>query len=97
MGDPRLAVAFRYAPDERGLPYVTARGRGAVAERIRAVAAAHGVPVREDPDLTAVLARLEVGDAVPVAAFAAVAEVLAWLYRLNARPTPARAAPGAAP
>lgn len=84
--DPRpLAVALRYDPEKGELPRVTARGRGRVAERIIDLARQAGVPVRADPDLAQLLVRLETGSAIPVEAFAAVAEILALLYRENAR------------
>ena len=78
-----VAVAVRYDESAGSLPFVTARGRGAVAAQIRALAEAHGVPVRRDAELAQVLAALDVGRPIPAAAFAAVAEILACLYRLD--------------
>lgn len=84
--EPRpVAIALRYDPEKGELPRVTARGRGRIAERIIALARQAGVPVRADPDLAQLLVRLEAGSAIPVEAFAAVAEILALLYRENAR------------
>jgi len=80
----RLAIALHYERDGDSLPHVTARGRGAVAAQILALAEANGVPVEEDGDLAEILATLEPGSPIPVAAFAAVAEILAFLYRANA-------------
>jgi flagellar biosynthesis protein len=93
--DPQpVAVALRYDPEKGELPRVTARGRGRIARRIVELARRAGVPVREDPDLAQLLARLEAGSDIPVEAFAAVAEILALLYRENARLAAAR--PGGA-
>jgi flagellar biosynthesis protein len=78
-----VAVALRYDPAHGGLPQVTARGPGAVAAQILALAAEHGIPVRRDAELVQVLAALDVGRPIPAAAFAAVAEILAYLYRLD--------------
>lgn len=78
-----IAVALRYDPAAGRLPEVTARGRGAVAAQILALAAEHGVPVRRDAKLAQILAALDVGRPIPAAAFAAVAEILAYLYRLD--------------
>jgi len=81
-------VALRYdrteqrTPDE--VPRVVARGRGQVAESILALAREHGIPVREDPDLVALLATCEPGAAIPTELYTAVAELLVWLYRTNA-------------
>ena len=65
-------------------PRVTATGSGLVAERILAAAREAGVPVRADPALAQALAALELGAEVPEALWAAVAETLAWAYRLDA-------------
>jgi len=78
------AVALRYHPEQGELPTVTAKGRGAIAAQIKAIAAAEGVPVEKDADLVAVLDQLDIGSPIPTVAFAAVAEILAQLYRANA-------------
>lgn len=83
VDDPDLAVALRYEPSGSDLPRVAAKGRGAIAAQIVAIAEANGVAVREDRDLAAVLDMLEIDSPIPVAAFAAVAEILAHLYRSN--------------
>lgn len=54
-----------------------------MAQRILAVAAASGVPVRRDGDLVQVLGKLDVGETIPVEVYAVVAEILSCLYRLN--------------
>lgn len=93
-GSERRAVALRYrrpapgeVPASGGAPELVARGRGAVAERILALAREHGVPVREDRDLVELLSACELGEEVPVEVWSAVAEVLAWVYALR-RPAP---------
>lgn len=78
-----VAVALRYDPATGGVPIVMARGRGAVARQIVAMAEAAGIPVRHGPDLARLLHRLELGCPIPVAAFAAVAEILAYLCRVD--------------
>ncbi|MCS7267057.1 MAG: EscU/YscU/HrcU family type III secretion system export apparatus switch protein [Geminicoccaceae bacterium] len=85
MEREKIAVALRWTPEEGGVPRITAKGRGGLAERILAAARAHGVPVREDPALVRLLERLRPGAPIPTAAFAAVAEILVHLYRLDAR------------
>jgi flagellar biosynthesis protein len=79
-----VAVALSYERGSESAPAVVARGRGHLAEAILALAFEHGVKVREDADLAAVLEAVELGEAIPEAAFAAVAEILAYLYRANA-------------
>lgn len=80
-----LAVALRYDPG-RGdnAPRVIAKGRGLVAERIRALARAAGVPVVSNPPLAQALYKaVEVGMEIPPALYQAVAELLAYIYRLR--------------
>ena len=90
---PRQAVCLRYARDEDPVPRVVAKGRGLVAERILELAREHGLPVREDPELVELLAACELGDDIAPDLFAAVAELLAFLYRVQ-RSDPT-SAPGA--
>lgn len=90
---PRRAVALRYDPTSMAAPAVVAAGGGDLAARILALAQQHGVPVKHDPELVAVLAMLDVGSAVPPELFQAVAEVLAFVYRLNAAQNPGRRPP----
>ncbi len=81
---PREAVGLRYEGDESSAPRVIARGRGELAERILAVAEEHGVPVRRDPDLLQLLAVSQVGDEIPTEVYGAVAQLISFLWRLNA-------------
>jgi len=83
VSDRQLAVALRYLRGRDEAPQVVAKGRGSVAERILEIARARGVPVHRDTDLAEVLVRLDLGDWVPPELYKAVAEVLAYLYRMN--------------
>ncbi len=69
-------------------PVVTASGRGFVAEQILAIAFANGVKVREDADLVQILSAVDVDSDVPTEAFAAVSEILAYVYRANGKAPP---------
>jgi flagellar biosynthesis protein len=82
MEDPDLAVALSYAGSDDA-PRVVATGRGALAAQIVAIARDHGVAVRRDQDLAALLGSLEIDCPIPLAAFAAVAAILAQLDRAN--------------
>jgi flagellar biosynthesis protein len=79
----RRATALRYE-EGRDAPEVVATGAGLIADRILAAAHDAGVPVRHDPALAEALATLDLGDKVPPALWTAVAETLAWAYRLDA-------------
>lgn len=86
----QVAVALQYDPDQADAPRVTASGKGALAEQILNLAFATGVKVRTDPDLAQVLAAVEVDTVIPIEAFTAVAEILAYVYRVNNRAVPAK-------
>ncbi len=78
------ATALQYEPGNRA-PQITATGSGYVAERIIAAAIEAGVPVRSDPALSKALAALDLGTEVPEELYRAVAEALAWAYKLDAQ------------
>jgi FlhB-like protein len=80
---PKRAVALRYEADRDYAPRVVAKGDRLVAEQIVAIAQEHGIHIHEDPDLVAVLAKLDIDAQIPEELFRAVAEVLAFVYRLN--------------
>src|SRR5271168_2466296 len=89
-----IAVALAYEPERsEDAPRVTATGRGKLAERILKLAFQSGVKVREDADLAEVLAAVEVDSMIPLEAFMAVAEILAYVYRANQTEPPVAAAP----
>lgn len=79
------AVALRYVAQDDAAPKVIASGQGVIAERILEIAREEGIHIQEDPDLVALLAKLDVGTPVPEELYKAVAEVLAFVYRLNQR------------
>jgi flagellar biosynthesis protein len=81
----QVAVALRYEKGEDPAPRVVASGRGFVAEEILRLAFEKGVKVREDAELAEILDAVEVGEIIPYPAFAAVAEILAYIYRAGAR------------
>lgn len=88
LGKRARAIALRYSGD--GAPKVTASGQGHVAARILELAAESGVPVRHDPALVRALSTLELGREIPEELYVAVAEVLAWAYRLDGQAVEAR-------
>ncbi len=80
------AVALRYERGKHTAPIVLAKGADLVALRIIAIAEEHGVPVLEDRPLArALFASVEIGAAVPPDLYRAVAEVLAYVYKLKRR------------
>ena len=79
----RRAVALKYDPRRDGAPRVTAKGARAVAERIIQLAREEGIPLHEDSDLVAALMELDFQEEIPPQLYKAVAEILAFVYRLN--------------
>lgn len=81
-----LAIALEYDPARQDAPCVVAKGAGYVAERIRDIAGEHGIPIVRKPDLAQVLFRtVEVGRTIPVELYKAVADILAYVYRITGR------------
>ncbi len=76
------AVALAYNPDD-GAPRVLAKGRGLLAEEIISRAQAAGVFVHESPELVSLLMQVDMDARIPPELYIAVAELLAWLYRLE--------------
>lgn len=79
-------VALRYEHNSAA-PRIIARGEGFVAEQLIARAEEAGVPVRAEPELVELLLKLDLNELVPPTLYAAVAEVLAWAYRIDGRET----------
>lgn len=77
------AVALRYQHGRDNAPTLSAKGEGSVAEQILQVAFANGIKVRKDSDLTEILMAVDVESEIPLEAFAAVAEILNYIYRIN--------------
>ncbi|HEX2962053.1 MAG: EscU/YscU/HrcU family type III secretion system export apparatus switch protein [Bacteroidota bacterium] len=77
------AVALGYNSEEDGAPRVIAKGQGFLAEKIVEVARENRIMVEEDPLLFDSLYRLEVGDEIPAKLYQVVAEILAYVYKIN--------------
>ena len=82
---PRQAVALRYDPKTDQAPKLVGKGRGQLAEKIIELARQHNIPVRQDNNLSQILARLDLNQEVPADVYKAVAEILAFVYRLSTR------------
>jgi flagellar biosynthetic protein FlhB len=87
MNPTHYAVALKYDQQAHGAPRVVAKGTDRLAMRIRDLARDAGVPVLEAPPLArALYTHVEIDGEVPTVLFAAVAQVLAWVYQLRAAP-----------
>lgn len=81
----RLAVAIKYDRETMNAPKVVAKGARLIAKRIRELAREAGIPIVEDPPLARLLFKVDLDQEVPVALFRAVAELLAYVYRMKHR------------
>lgn len=79
------AAALAYDPAGTDPPEIVATGRGLVAEEIVRLARENGVPLHEDAHLVEALARLDLAEHIPRELYAVVAEVLAYVFRVDAR------------
>jgi flagellar biosynthesis protein len=78
-----IAVALEY--DGKNAPLVSARGSGAVAEKIIQAAKLYGIPLQQDDELIEVLSDLNLGDEIPENLYRAIAEVISFAYILSGK------------
>ena len=84
-----LAIAIQYDPTEMAAPILLAKGAGVLAQRIRRLALEHNIPVVERKPLAQLLYKeVEPGQPIPDQSYAAVAEVLAYVYQLQGKKIP---------
>jgi flagellar biosynthesis protein len=89
----QAAIALSYQEGETA-PRVVAKGYGTLADTIIRTARENGLYVHQSPELVGLLMQVDLDAHIPPQLYLAVAELLAWLYRLEARPEKAtRAAP----
>ena len=77
------AVAMQYERGKDSAPKVTAKGQGKLAEKILAMAREHRIPIHKDKALLEALYRLDLNEEIPEELYQGVAEVLAFIYRMN--------------
>lgn len=82
---PDYAVALGYNREKHNAPVVLAKGAGSVAERIVALALDHDIEIRQDADLLQILKTVDIDQEIPVEAFAAVAEIISYIYQQNGK------------
>jgi len=82
-GSREKAAALRYEQGVDAAPTIVAKGRGQVARKIIALARKNGVPVHEDRNLIEVLSTIDLYEEIPAELYKAVAEVLAFIYKMS--------------
>ncbi|MGE5581119.1 MAG: EscU/YscU/HrcU family type III secretion system export apparatus switch protein [Bacillota bacterium] len=81
--EPKYAAALRYRPGLDESPVVVAAGKGEIAETIIKLAKEAGVPNHVEPALAKVLAKLDPGTPIPEETYQLVAQILAFIWRLD--------------
>jgi flagellar biosynthesis protein len=79
----QVAIAIGHESSGDGAPRIIAKGHGEIAEKILRLAFKNDVKVRSDPELAQVLSAIEIDCEIPLEAFAAVAEILSYVYTAN--------------
>jgi len=80
---PRQAIALSY--DGQNAPNLTAKGDDELAEAILAIAREYKVPIYENAELVRLLAKLELGDAIPEPLYRSIAEIIAFAWYLKGK------------
>jgi flagellar biosynthesis protein len=77
------AVAIKYERGKDPAPKITAKGRGVIADKILAIARENNIPVRQDKLLLDSLYKLDINEEIPEELYRVIAEILAFVYKMN--------------
>lgn len=80
---PDYAVALGYDPSKHDAPTVLAKGQGEIAQKIIQIAIDEGIEIHQDADLIQILKAVDIDSEIPIEAFAAVAEIISYIYKAN--------------
>ncbi|UQB42982.1 EscU/YscU/HrcU family type III secretion system export apparatus switch protein [Thiomicrospira microaerophila] len=82
----KVAISLEYAGDSA--PRVSAKGSGFIAEQILEIAKQHGIPIKQDAELTELLSQVELNQEIPPVLYEAVVQVLVFAYQVSGKPLP---------
>ncbi len=82
---PDYAVALGYEKDKHNAPTVLAKGQGQIAEKIIQLAIDNGIEIQQNADLIQILKAVDIDAEIPIEAFAAVAEIISYVYQQNGK------------
>jgi flagellar biosynthesis protein len=85
MSDQKKAVGLKYSPSADNSPTVIAKGFGDLADEIIALAKENNVLIHEDPYLSDLLARMDLGQEIPESLYHVIAELIAFSYVLQGK------------
>ncbi|WP_368504043.1 EscU/YscU/HrcU family type III secretion system export apparatus switch protein [Alkalihalophilus sp. As8PL] len=83
----KQAVALRYDSNKQHSPEIIAKGKGFIAEELIEKAKSHNIPIQEDASLVELLGQLNIHQSIPPELYEVVAEVFAFIYRLDKNQT----------
>jgi flagellar biosynthesis protein len=83
MANRKAATVLKYEEHQDISPKLIAKGKGMIAHQIVQEAEKHQIPVRKDPSLTELLSQLEINQSIPEELYQAVAEVFAFIYKMD--------------
>ena len=81
----KYAVALGYDMQKNSAPVVLAKGQGQIAEKIIQIALDNNIEIRRDEDLLQILKAVDINEEIPVEAFAAVAQIISYIYQQNGK------------
>ncbi len=79
-----IAISIKYSTEESA-PKVTAKGYGYIAEEILHIAKENNIPIKQDAELTELLAQVEIDEEIPQILYEAVAQILVFAYQLSGK------------
>jgi flagellar biosynthesis protein len=85
MDKQNKAAALNYRAGTDSAPTLVAKGRGLVADKIVALAKEHGIPIHEDQNMVEILSTLNLYEEIPPDLYKAVAELLAFIYKMSSK------------
>lgn len=83
MESIKKAIAIRYKKDQDKVPIISAKGKGEIAKQIIKIAKENNIVIQKDEHLANNLVELDINSQIPIEAFAAVAEILNYVYKID--------------
>jgi len=83
IGKRKEAIALTYDKEKDASPRTIGKGKGKIADKIIELAKENNIPIQEDASLTELIGKLNINEAIPTELYEAVAEIFAFIYRVD--------------
>ncbi len=83
MEKRKEAIVLKYDQNKDDVPRIIGKGKGKIAENILSIAKENNIPIQEDAALVELLGKLNINESIPQELYEAVAEIFAFVYRLD--------------